>query len=74
MRAARGGQALAAADRGWALRLVSQELGVTLEFKVFGDWCRPIYIKHLTTASVPEAATLVAMLSTVLRWAWTGFP
>ena len=42
-------------------RLVSQEAGTKLEFEAFGDYYRPVHVKHFTIVSVPDAATRVAM-------------
>lgn len=43
-------------------KLVRQEPGIRLEFEAFEDYYRPVYVKHLSMVSVPEASTRVAML------------
>ncbi len=43
-------------------RLVSQEPGTKLEFEAFADYYRPVHVKQFTIISVPDPATLVAML------------
>jgi len=43
-------------------KLVSQETGNKIEYEAFEDYYRPVHVKNFTIASVPEAATRVAML------------
>src|SRR6059036_3994405 len=43
-------------------KLIRQEPGVKLEMEAFDGYYRPVHVKQLVMASVPEAATRVAML------------